>query len=157
MAPVRLPQFNLYKGTGAMQLRLVLPDFEIEAGSFPKPGCIYLEMCPSTGQKDPRTGNPTYNWADQKITMKLNDKDIADFILGLRNGEGKIVHDPNAGTSDKGGDKKFLNIDKGKMEGTMLINIRFADRKAMVPIDPNERLRLGLMLQAAIPAIYGWN
>lgn len=155
MAPPRLPQLNIYKGKGALQLQLVLPELNVEQGSFPQEGCLMITVCPSTGSKDSR-GNPTYNWKDDKIIMKLSDKDAADFLIGLRTGKASIIHDPQAGTTSKGGDKKFLNVEAGQIEGTTMIRMKFGTKQAIVPVDANEKLRLHLMIQAAIPVMYGW-
>jgi hypothetical protein len=153
----RLPQFNIYKGTGAMKVRLLPPILEPEDGKYPTPGCMFLEMCKSTGQKD-SFGNPTYNWVDDKIVMKLSDKDVADIIIGLRTGKASLIHDPSAGTAAKGsGAKKLLNVEAGQREGTVFISMKYGEQTAKVPLDANEKLRFGTLLSAAILALYGWN
>lgn len=148
----RLPQLNIYKKSGALQLRLLLPDLTEQ---YPKPGCVMLEICPGRPASD---GNVVYNWTAEKITIKLNDRDVADILSGLQGRTVKIIHDPNAGSQEGGsGPKKFLEVSPGQQEGTVFIRCSYGDKKASVALDANEILRSRLLLAAAIPAIYGWN
>jgi hypothetical protein len=156
----RLPKFVIYKGSGALQLELQPADLETN-----RAGCVMLTICPSTGQKDSR-GNPTYNWNDDKIILKLNGKDITDCIFGLNGhkvgtpqGETlvSIVHDPKAGTEEAKQTIKRLSFAPGKVDGMIFVQANFGEKKAYVALDPGERFRAKTLLTAAISRIYGWN
>jgi len=150
----RLPQFKVYKKAGAMQFSFV-PVYDDEKDKFRQAkGFVMLEMANSTGQQ--QKGLPVCNW-DQKIAMKLNDKDLADFLTALKIGKGEIVHDPNAGNADNGGRNgyKILSINKGPTSG-YFINISYQGKTVKSSLDDNEVGRLRLLFISAIPRIYGW-
>lgn len=143
-------QFAIYKGSGALQLRLLPPN---RGEKFPSPGCVMMDICPSGNQKN-QHGNPVYNW-DGKITLKLSDRDVADVLLGLQGRSVKIVHDPGA-RQGEGGSKKFLEILPGQRAGTVIFRCSYGDRSALVPLDANDALRMRILLTASIPVVYGW-
>ncbi|MBN2569978.1 MAG: hypothetical protein JXB42_11165 [Deltaproteobacteria bacterium] len=150
----RLPQFKVYKKAGAMQFSLV-PAYDNEKDKFRRAkGFVMLEMANATGQK--QRGLPACSW-DEKITMKLNDKDLADFLTALKIGKGEIVHDPNAGNADNEGRNgyKILSINKGPTSG-YFINISYQGKTIKSSLDDNEASRLRLLFMSAIPQIYGW-
>lgn len=145
----RLPKFAVYKNSGAMQLNLQLPDLTVP---HPKPGCVMMDICNSKGRRD-ENGNMIYNW-DEKIIMKLDDRDIADILDGLRGNHVRLIHSPGGKTE---GTKKLLEVSPGRDEGTVLLKITYGEKKAMVPLDRNEVTRIRLLLMAAIPMIYRWS
>jgi hypothetical protein len=146
---IRLPQFRVFKGSGALQMELQ-PAMANEDGTI-EAGCAMLTMAPSTGKKDSRN-NPTYDWANTKIVMKMSDKDLTDLYLGLVSGEKKsIVHDPNAGTGEAKV-VKTLSIAPGQQSGYFL-TMTFQDMKASVPLNDNEIMRLRMLIPAAMQAI----
>ncbi|MEA1883759.1 MAG: hypothetical protein U9N62_04460 [Thermotogota bacterium] len=152
----RLPQFKIYKKAGAMQFSLV-PAYDDEKDKFRQAkGFVMLEMANSTGQQ--QKGLPACNW-DEKITMKLNDKDLADFLTALKIGKGEIVHDPNAGKvdGDNGGKNgyKVLSIQKGPTSG-YFVNMSYQGKTVKSSLDDSEAGRLRLLFMSAIPSIYGW-
>ena len=148
----RLPQFKVYKKVGAMQISLI-PAFDDETDEFRQAkGFVMLEMTNSISQQN---GLPVYNWQD-KIVMKLNDKDLADLLTALRSGKGEIVHDPNAGKKEgKGNGYKVLSIQKGSTSG-YFVNLSYQGKTAKSSLDDNESGRLQTLFMSAIPRIYGW-
>ena len=150
----RLPQFKVYKKAGAMQFSLV-PAHDDEKDKFRRAkGFVMLEMANSTGQQ--QKGLPACN-RDEKITMKLNDKDLADFLTALKMGKGEIVHDPNAGNGNNGQKNayKVLSIQKGSTSG-YFVNMSYQGKTTKSSLDDNEVGRLRLLFMSAIPQIYGW-
>ena len=149
----RLPQFKVYKKVGAMQFSLV-PAFNDEKNEFRQAkGFVMLEMTNSVSHQ--QGGLPAYNWQD-KIVIKLNDKDLADFLTALRSGKGEIVHDPNAGKKEaKGNGYKVLSIQKGSTSG-YFVNLSYQGKTAKSSLDDNESGRLQTLFMSAIPRIYGW-
>jgi len=150
----RLPQFKVYKKAGAMQFSFV-PAYDDEKDKFRQAkGFVMLEMANSTGQQ--QKGLPACNW-DEKIAMKLNDKDLADFLTALKTGKGEIVHDPNAGKSNSGGKNgyKVLSIQKGPTSG-YFVNMSYQEKTVKSSLDDSEAGRLKLLFMSAISSIYGW-
>jgi hypothetical protein len=151
---VRLPQFRIFKGKGALQLELQ-PATMNEEGVV-ESGFAMLTLVPSVPDVKDSRGNPTYNWKDQKIVMKMNDKDLTDLFLALSTGEArKIVHDTNAGTGEAK-EYKTLTVNPAQNSG-MFLGMTFKDQKASVPLDDNEIMRLRMLIPAAVQSIYGWN
>ena len=137
-----------------MQFSLV-PAYDDEKDKFRQAkGFVMLEMANSAGQQ--QKGLPACNW-DEKIAMKLNDKDLADFLTALKIGKGEIVHDPNAGNTDNGGKNgyKVLSIQKGPTSG-YFVNMSYQGKTAKSSLDDSEAGRLRLLFMSAIPSIYGW-
>lgn len=149
----KLPQFKVYKKSGAMQFSFI-PAHDDEDDEFRQArGFVMLEMANANGQQ--QSGLPGCNWED-KIVMKLNDKDLADFLTALRSGKGEIVHDPNAGKKEgKGNGYKILSIQKGSTSG-YFVNMSYQGKTAKSSLDDNESGRLQTLFMAAIPRIYGW-
>ena len=150
----KLPQFRVYKKAGAMQFSL-MPAYDNEKEKFRQAkGFVMLEMANSTGQQ--QKGLPACNW-NEKITMKLNDKDLADFLTALKIGKGEIVHDPNAGNGNNSQKNvyKILSIQKGSTSG-YFVNMSYQGKTVKSSLDDSEAGRLRLLFMSAIPRIYGW-
>lgn len=161
MEALRYPKFVVYKGKGALQLEFTpASTAQVDSNGNIEKGFAMLSIAPSRKDaqgntaKDSR-GNPIQNW-EEKIMMKMNDKDLADIYLALLGKkETKIIHDPNAGTGEAK-QIKSLSIQPGQ-KGGMFFSMYFQEKNASVILDDNESIRLRLLIMATLPAIYGWD
>lgn len=123
-------------------------------------GAIFLDITsPEKGKKN------VYDWAN-KITFALGLVDISKVLLFLRTaevgGEMSLVHDPGAGTDNKGQTIKSLKLTspKGLREG-VLLNVSKKSGEDItshtVPLSADEVLTLATLFQAALPRILAWN
>lgn len=155
----RLPRFNVYKKSGAMQFSLI-PAQDVANNEFElQKGCVMLEMTNATGEKS-SNGLATYDWSrEKKIAMKLSDVDLQQILRGFGTGKAEILHDPakaNGGAGGAGGGlKKSLQISKAPQSG-FYVQMRFGEQVAKCSLSDDEVLTLRILLSRAIARIYGW-
>jgi hypothetical protein len=105
-----------------------------------------------------REDNPDrMDWAN-KITMKLNARDIADLVMGVRNaGSVDIFHKVNK--DDGSTPSTTLKVEPGT-EGTFKWFVGKtvgSDKKfATIYLDQKDMYLTFQMLEAALPVIHGW-
>lgn len=147
----RLPKFNVYKKTGAMQFSLT-PAHNTDADEYAfAKGYVMLEMASATGNRT--NGLATYDWS-KKITMKLNEVDIQQILTGFRTGKASIVHDPGK-ANGKGAPKKFLNVERGSQAG-FFVSMNFAGQTTKSSLSDEEANNIRLLLSKAVTRIFGW-
>jgi len=104
----------------------------------------------------------TYDW-NNKVVMGLNLSDIAnifEFLSFAEFGDStSIYHDPNAGTTKEGQEKKKLALSRGREHGWfMKATYRQGDlhKEVNLPVKDGEMMIIRTLLQYAIPHILGW-
>ena len=133
-------------------------------------GCIFLEMAPATAPN-------VYDWENSKIIMALGVTDIAKIIMYLQSpshpmfqpsqrnqkadGSLHIYHDKGAGTTERG--KNTTNLTVSKPEGYdnfffgTFQNKDGEQRKAQIPVSPDEAISLRILFQTALPLLVAWD
>lgn len=160
-APLPLKIFKGIKGKfGAMRLTMKRP--WSNEYNRKQEGVLFLEMAPPVG-------NNIYDWEEGKIIFALGLGDVSKLLHFFKsptqyeeNGNYSIsvYHDKNAGTKDKGKDKKILSINKSKDRTNFFFLLTEKEsnkeKKATVPLAPPEAIAFMTLLEAAIPAILSW-
>lgn len=148
----------IYKGKAALQFSLKpgkpVP-IKTKKGEYTgtDKGCLFIVGANAKGPRD-------YDW-DHKVTIGLNEHEVAKLMLGLKGTTQKFYHDTNKGKDGEGEVVKSLQIQKSKDGGKLFVNlsatIRGEQRKIEgVPIEPEEAAGLYALLSAALPRILGW-
>jgi hypothetical protein len=153
--------YSIYKKNAAAQFSLLAGSpkkIKSNNGDFyvTNKGCIFVNCANSIAPKK-------YNW-QQKVNISLDEHEIAKLILGLKTGqpvdfyhdkfkgkerEGEVITILKLSSSNKGGDKLFLNMKRmDKQLGENVIS--------GVSIERHEAKGLCILLEAAIPKIMGW-
>jgi len=154
-------KYAIYKGMGgkfgAAQFSLIRFDPNREHNGKPNPkGGVLLEMAPTTGKN-------VYNWETGKVSFWMSVEDISEFLI-YRNMDKD--DDNNEGIFHSFNDtNKKLRIGKGNVyKGlpTWLMSLHASvkggeSRTVNMPISAKEMATLIKLLEAAIPAILGWN
>lgn len=159
-------QYSLYKGVKGSfgALRLNLKKAYQDDRRDKQDGCVFLDMAPTSGPN-------IYDWENNKIVMALTTTDISKIILYLRNPKHKafdrsdnklrIFHDRGAGTNNRGQDTTSIEINKPEDKDNLFVSAYqkrgTVQKKATVPISPDEAIAIGTLLQAAIPLILAWD
>lgn len=118
----------------------------------------------------PPVGNNVYDWEDNKIILALGMPDVPKLLHFFKspnqysddNGGFKIsiYHDKNAGTKDKGKHIKTLNISKPADRSNFFFSLveknNGVEKKANVPLAPEEAIAFMTLLEVAIPAMLSW-
>ena len=119
----------------------------------PRDGNIFLDITSTKAAN-------VYNW-EEKITVALNVADIGKVLLGLQSqGSTKIIHDPMAGSPQKGQITKTVEIYvQDRAKGCMLRcsqkegeNIR----QHTVPMSADEVIILRTLLTRAVSQCLNW-
>lgn len=138
-----------------MQLNLLRPqDVEENGAVKTKPGCIFLDIA-----KPKNDGSERMDW-DNKITMKISSRDIADIVLGVRaESKADIIHKVNR--ADGSESVTTLKIEPGERQGTFkwFVGKMVGSEKSNVTVylDTKDMYLVFQMLEAAIPVIHGWS
>jgi len=117
-------------------------------------GCVFVEMAPTIGKN-------VYDW-DNKITFALSVNDMSQLLLGLRTGdEVKLMHDPGAGTDNKGQVSKYMTFNSPngtKIGGFLYLTQIINDdkRNYKVPLSGAEVVALGELLRVALTRALAW-
>lgn len=182
MKHVTTRQWAIYKGMGgnhgAVQFDLQLPHWyddhgnrdytgekalvrskddeltrKVKDGWKSREGCVFMNI---TSTKD--GAKNVYDW-DNKIVIALSVQDIGTLLETLATGkEAKIVHDPNAKTSNQGSVKKFLAAKKSPQGVLFTVTmISGGDKKShTVPLSVAESLVLKELLSRAVSQALNW-
>ena len=126
-----------------------------------KLGCIFLEMASPKGKND-------YDW-ENKINFKLSLADIGKILHYLETGVGNsneqktcsLVHDPGAGTANKGKITKTLSVSTVDLrtKGAFFdLSEKSGDNRKQhkVPLTADEVKILAVLLRASISQVLGW-
>lgn len=143
--------YSVYKSKGAFQLKFVPPK-PVESNPWEiLQGFLLIEFANSIGNKK------LYNWKE-KITMKLGLRDISQILVDVKAPDGvKIVHDPKAGTEEKGKFFKTLTVKKGQKAGTFFWTLSSTTGGAIsVPVDKYEQTILFTFLKYSMPKLLAW-
>ena len=150
---VKYPQaLKIHKKTAELQFNLKKPEDTQEAErTRTKMGCIFLDIAKPKGD-----GTDKMDWAN-KITMKLDTRDIAQIVLGIRTGgKANIYHTVER---DDGKSATTLLVEPG--DGTsykwLVSKTVGADKKTVtVFLDQYDMYLAFNMLEAAVPLLHGW-
>lgn len=126
-------------------------------------GVLFLEMAPPIG-------NNVYDWENGKIILALGMPDVPKLLHFFKSpnqykGEDgtlkvSIYHDKNAGTKDKGKHIKQLTISKPEDRSNFFFNLseknNGVERKASLPVAPEEAMALMTLLESSIPSMLSW-
>ena len=126
-------------------------------------GVLFLEMAPPIG-------NNVYDWEEGKIILALGMADVPKLLHFFKSpGQYKddnggisisIYHDKNAGTKDKGKHIKTLSINKPVDRTNFFLSLVEKDngreKKASLPIAPEEAITFMTLLETAIPVLLSW-
>lgn len=149
----------IYKGKAALQFSLkpgkAVP-ISTKKGEYigTDKGCLFVVGANSRGPRD-------YDWGN-KVTIGLNEHEVAKFMLGLKGVTQKFYHDTNKGKAGEGEVVKSLQIQKSKDGNKLFVNLSMKNKGEQrkiegVPIEPEEAAGLHALLSLAIPRILGWS
>lgn len=159
--------YEIFKGMtgkfGALRFKFIRP----WTNNNPKyeKGSILVEMAPPCGRNQ-------YDWENNKIIFSLTVTDIGKIIYYFSNlkahedNNGKsftlrLLHDPKAGTKDKGKNFKNLQISKSIDMNNFFFKLSvIKDKKevnsANVPVASDEAMAIKLLLEEAVPQMLAW-
>lgn len=148
----------IYKGKAALQFSLKpgkpVP-IKTQKGEYTgtNKGCLFIVGANSRGPRD-------YDW-ENKVTIGLNEHEVAKFMRGLKGVTQKFYHDTNKGKANEGETVKSLQIQKASSGNKLFVNLSATIKGKQqkiegVPIEPEEAEGLHTLLSAAIPKILGW-
>jgi hypothetical protein len=147
-------QLAFYKGMGgkwgAIQFNLARPKLDEN-----KEGAVFISATSTVAKNE-------YDW-NQKINFKMGLTDLSKLLIGLKTGSSvDLLHDTNAGTETAGTLTKTLNFSspKGIEEGGMISVSQKKEGVVLrhtIPLNGEEVLSLGILIQTAIPVILNWN
>ena len=161
-APLPFKVFKGVKGKfGAMRLTMKRP-WSNDFGKKQE-GVLFLEMAPPIG-------NNVYDWEDGKVILALGMSDVPKLLHFFKSpnqycekdGSFKITiyHDKNAGTKDKGKHTKQLTISKPQDRTNFFFSIMEKnnghEKKANVPVAPDEATAFMTLLEFSIPMLLSW-
>ena len=119
-------------------------------------GCVFLDISSAVGKNK-------YDWKN-KIMIQLSIKDLGQLLVGLGTGKNvSIIHDPGAGTDNKGQVVKTLSFSspKGLGEGGFLSCSMSSGRdkekvEHRVGMTADEIIVLRELLKSVIPKALAW-
>ena len=112
--PTSQTDYTVFKGKGAMAVKVVKPTWERVPSSnalkIARRGTVLLEFANSTGERE-------YDWTN-KEAFALNVVECADIMVAVESGQEKqFYHDPNKMSSGEGTVSKTLRISPGRDSG----------------------------------------
>jgi len=119
-----------------------------------KKGILFVVAAASSGER-------SYDWAN-KVTLGINEHEIAKLIRGLKGVKQSFFHDRNMGDPSKQGQEtKIMSISPSEDGEVLFVNI--SEKKhgkenkiPGVPITKDEAVGLTALLESAIPRVLGW-
>lgn len=148
-------QFQVYKGSGALQASLIPYNQEEH-----KTGAIYLEAAQCRDK-----ANRSYNWKD-KVKFALGSGDIIAIYEALNSGNFtsenpiRLFH-VKGGAASQAKQGKTLEIKpgSGNYAGTFMFsfNDQLSGNRVSVPLSGGEFRVLVDLIRASLPTVYGWD
>ena len=118
-----MPMWAMYKKSSAAQIKLILPVIkEDKFRTVEKAGAVFIEMAKGTGKER------EYDWA-KKLNFAISSNDLPLIYKAVQDSKKtgifdlKLIHDPGAGSGDKGKVIKKLTIKNATNPGTYFFSI----------------------------------
>ncbi|GAB4819044.1 hypothetical protein N2152v2_006090 [Parachlorella kessleri] len=158
-APKLFTDFTVYKGKGAVSLKVIKPTW-VKSGtgssiSVGREGTVLLEFANSQGEKN-------YDW-ENKGTFALSALECAEVLEALESGRDRsFYHDPSKGSNDEGQVSKSFKLSPARDQGFFLnlgVKDNVAGRNASygTALSAAEARVMRRLMDFAIPRLLGFD
>lgn len=165
----KFADFTVYKGKGAMCLKVIKPTWEVSSNgmqSISRAGVILLEFAAGGGGQGGQAGygSRSYDWS-AKQSLALNAAELGNILASQPNADVQIYHDPNKGTAQEGQTSKQLKIQPSPDgKGGYMFNFQVKDGNIpsgqffiVVPVTAGEMVVIKSIANYALPRLLGFD
>ena len=155
--PRRYASYAVYKGKGAMNVKIIAPTWANLPNSnsliVSKEGGLLIEMAPSTANAK------EYDWT-KKITFLLDATECGQLVYGVESGA-EFVHDPGALTPQAGKVTKRMKWNPAPDNKAVFVSLSISDAikgdksTVSIPVTWGEYMVIDSIMRYSIPKFLG--
>lgn len=148
-------QHTVFRNKAALRVSPMRAQWELGSNghySVAKTGSFFIEIAPAKGRL-------AYDW-DKKVVIALNPLEMVSMFPALKTEAGfKAIHDPGAGSVNKGKVVKTMSakaVGNGGIGITINVKKGEASEFQNIVVSGPDLLLLKILSESVIPSLYGW-